>query len=201
MSASDKLAAQSAPRGPRRDELLDHEYDGIREFDNPLPRWWVAIFWGTFLFAIGYFVHYHLTGNGKSIAMLYEEDMRAAREERAKAAAGEKPSEASLSKLMADRELMQDAMVLFHQRCQQCHGPEGAGQIGPNLTDDHWIHGKGTLMDIYDVVSQGVPAKGMPTWEMQLTPVQLREVVALVGTFRGKNLPGKAPEGERVGTP
>lgn len=179
--------------------VLDHEYDGIREYDNPMPGWWVAIFWASFVFSIGYLAYYHFTGRGQSVASAYDDEMRVAREERAKRSLGEAPSEASLAQLMADPELMKDANALFGQRCAACHAAEGQGLIGPNLTDSHWIHGEAKLMDIYRVVSQGVPAKGMPAWDLQLQPIEVRKLVAFVGTLRGKNLPGKAPEGQPVG--
>ena len=70
--------------------------------------------------------------------------------------------------------------------------------IGPNLTDNAWIHGAGKLTDIYGVVDGGVAAKGMPAWGRQLTPIELRKVVAFVGTLRGTNVPGKAAEGTPV---
>jgi cytochrome c oxidase cbb3-type subunit III len=186
------------PKVPREDELLDHEYDGIREYDNPLPGWWVNLFWGSFLFAFGYVVYYYVSPHGMSVAAAYEDEMRLAREERAKRSLAEAPSEAVLGKLMADKELMQDAKVTFTQRCAQCHEAEGQGLIGPNLTDNHWIHGKGRLMDVYATVSHGVPAKGMPAWELQLQPIELRKLAAFIGTLRGKNLPGKAPEGSEI---
>jgi cytochrome c oxidase cbb3-type subunit 3 len=194
-------AAQSAAERPQQPRVLEHEYDGIREYDNPLPGWWVAAFWASFVFSIGYAGHYHFTGNGQSVAALYEEDMRVAREERAKASLKEAPSEAALGALTADAQLMQDAKVIYTQRCVSCHASEGQGLIGPNLTDAHWIHGTGTLMDIYEVVSHGVVTKGMPAWELQLQPVELRKIVAYVGTLRGTNVPGKAPEGTAVPKP
>jgi cytochrome c oxidase cbb3-type subunit 3 len=183
------------------DPLLNHEYDGIREYDNPLPRWWVMIFWGSFVFSIGYAVHYHLSGHGQSIAASYESDMSLAREERAKQTLAEAPSEESLGKLMKDPELMADAKALFTARCAACHAPEGQGLIGPNLTDDQCIHGEGKLMDLYGVVSHGVQAKGMPAWELQLKPIEIRKLVAYVGTLRGKNVKGKAPEGHPFALP
>jgi len=181
-----------------QESLLEHEYDGIREYDNPLPRWWVMIFWGSFFFSIAYVVHYHLSPRGTSVLASYEDEMRIAREERAQRSLAEAPSEATLGKLVADAELMQDAKAVFTQRCAVCHAAEGQGLIGPNLTDDHWIHGEGGLMDIYGVVSHGVPAKGMPAWELQLKPIELRKLAAYVGTLRGKNIQGKAPEGHSI---
>jgi cytochrome c oxidase cbb3-type subunit 3 len=188
--------SSEAEPGPKPSAaLLDHAYDGIREYDNPLPKWWVMIFWASIVFSIGYAVHYHASPRGTSVAAAYEDEMRVAREERAKQSLAEAPSEAVLTKLMADSALMQDASVTFGQRCGPCHGPNGQGLIGPNLTDPQWIHGKGRLMDIYEVVSKGVPNKGMPAWDLQLKPIEVRKIVGFVGTLRGKNLPGKAPEG------
>jgi cytochrome c oxidase cbb3-type subunit 3 len=92
---------------------------------------------------------------------------------------------------------MADAKALFTQRCTPCHGNDAQGVIGPNLTDDYWLHG-GSLLEIHHTVSEGVPEKGMPPWKAQLSPVQLRQLAALVGSFRGKNLPGKPPEGALV---
>ncbi len=186
----------------KAEQLLDHEYDGIREFDNPLPGWWVLIFWGTFFFALGYVFHFHLSGNGVSVAEAYEKDMAEARAEQAKRSLGEKVSEEALAKLMADTALMGDAHKLFLLRCTPCHGERGQGAIGPNLTDGYWIHGTGTLMDIFHTVSEGVPEKGMPPWKMQLSSIELRELAGFVGSLRGQNQPGKAPEGTLVtGTP
>lgn len=190
-SAEPKLEAH----GP---ELLDHEYDGIREYDNPLPGWWVYTFWATFVFSVGYLFHYHVSENGESVAKAYESDMATAREERAKQALGQKVTEEGLAKLSQDPALMADAEVIFAQRCVMCHGARGEGGIGPNLTDGSFIHGSGSLLDIYETVNNGVPAKGMPAWSLQLTPMQVSELAALVGTFQGKNLPGKAPEGTPI---
>jgi cytochrome c oxidase cbb3-type subunit 3 len=194
-------APRTEPSARPDASLLEHEYDGIREYDNPLPGWWVNLFWASFVFSVGYAGHYHLTGNGESVLRAYEGEQIAARAERAKASLKEAPSEEVLGKLMSDAALMQDAKVTFAERCAQCHGAEGQGAIGPNLTDGHWLNGGGTLMDIYSVVSHGVPTKGMPAWELQLQPVELRKIVALVGSLRGKNLAGKAAEGRPVTPP
>lgn len=181
------------------DELLmDHEYDGIREYDNPLPRWWTLIFWGTFVFAIGYAFHYHVTGHGQSVEEQYRAELAEAREHEAKRALGAKPTEEGLARLAEDSAMMQDARALFAERCASCHGDRGQGLIGPNLTDSFWIHGKATQMDIYEVVAAGVPAKGMPAWDKQLTPIELSKVVAYVGSIKNSNVPGKAPQGSEV---
>lgn len=192
---------EPAEASTAHEKLLDHEYDGIREYDNPMPRWWVLTFWGTFLFSVGYFFHYHMSGNGQSVAAAYEQDMREAREVEAKANLAQPVSEESLGKLSADQALMGDAKALFGVRCGPCHGDKGQGIIGPNLTDTAWLHGTGTLTDIFGVVNEGVLAKGMPAWGKQLSPMEVRKLSAYVGTLRGKNLPGKPPEGTVPGTP
>jgi len=193
-----KNAAPSDGDAAPEEKLLDHEYDGIREFDNPPPRWWVWIWAGSFVFSIAYFFQYHLSGNGESVAAAYEADMREAREAEAKQSLAAPITEESLGKLMADPALMNDAKALFGLRCSPCHGAQAQGVIGPNLTDNAWIHGRGTLTDIYAVIDGGVAAKGMPAWGRQLSPVEVRKVAAFVGTQRGKAVPGKAPEGDVV---
>ncbi|HEX2671060.1 MAG TPA: cbb3-type cytochrome c oxidase N-terminal domain-containing protein [Polyangiaceae bacterium] len=189
--AATKSAAPEAP-------VMDHEYDGIREYDNPLPRWWVWLWAGSFFFSVGYFFHYHVSHNGASVSDGYLADMAEAREAEAKQSLAEPVSEESLGKLMQNPALMSDAKALFGLRCTPCHGANAQGLIGPNLTDNAWIHGAGKLTDIYGVVDGGVAAKGMPAWGRQLSPIELRKIVAFVGTLRGSNVPGKAPEGTAV---
>ncbi|HET9955188.1 MAG TPA: cbb3-type cytochrome c oxidase N-terminal domain-containing protein, partial [Polyangiaceae bacterium] len=187
--------AQAEAHG-EEENLLEHEYDGIREYDNPLPRWWVLLFWGSFWFALAYILTFHVFDRAPSVKQSYEAEMRVVAEERAQAALREKVSEESLAKLTGPA--VEAGKGIFQARCVQCHAAEGQGLIGPNLTDNSWIHGQGTLMDIYKTVSEGVLAKGMPAWGLQLRPDELRQVVAFVGSIRGKNVPGKAPEGTPV---
>jgi cytochrome c oxidase cbb3-type subunit 3 len=195
--AEDAKAAAAAPEGPNSPPLLDHEYDGIREYDNPMPGWWVAAFWASFFFALGYVFHYHLSPNGVSVAQAYEQDMAEARAAEAKRSLGESVTEAGLEKLALDPALMKDAQAIFALRCTPCHGEHGQGVIGPNLTDAYWLHGSG-LMDIHRTVSEGVPAKGMPPWKMQLSAIQTRELAAFVGSLGAHPVAGKAPEGEHA---
>lgn len=193
---------ESAPvsEAPRADSasVLEHEYDGIREYDNPLPRWWVNIFWASALFAIGYFFHYHVSHNGASVAAEYEAETQVAQAVEAKRALAETVSEGSLLKLAQDNASVSEGKAVFGQRCSPCHGAQAQGIIGPNLTDAFWIHGAGSPMDIYKVVNEGVAAKGMPAWGKQLQPAELRKVAAFLTTIRNSNVAGKPPEGTRV---
>lgn len=195
VSASDAPPSR-APAASHSADLLEHEYDGIREYDNPLPRWWVMVFWGSFWFALAYILTFHVFDRAPSVHQSYEAEMREVAAERAKAALNEKVSEESLAKLTGPA--LDTGKGIFQMRCTQCHAAEGQGLIGPNLTDNAWIHGNGSLMDVYKTVSEGVAAKGMPAWGLQLRPDELRQVVAFVGSLRGKNVPGKAPEGTPV---
>ncbi len=175
-----------------------HEYDGIREYDNPMPRWWTAMFWASFFFCLGYAFWYSLTGNGLGMLEEYEADVQEARAKAAGLALAEPVTEDSLAKLALDASMMAGAAQVYAQRCAACHADQGQGLIGPNLTDAHWLHGDGSFAAIYGVVSEGVPAKGMPAWNKQLTPDELRQVSAFIGSLRGKNLPGKAAEGALI---
>lgn len=181
------------------DPLLTHEYDGILEYDNPMPNWWVWMFWGTFFFSIGYFIHYEVTGNGESVAVAYETELSIAREKEAMQAMGGDVSEEALEKLMQNPAMMSDAAKLFVLRCAQCHGARGEGLIGPNLTDDYWLHGNASLMAIHEVIGEGVQSKGMPPWKKQLRPIELGKLSAYLGTLRGTNVAGpKGAEGQLI---
>jgi cytochrome c oxidase cbb3-type subunit 3 len=180
--------------------IPDHEYDGIQEYDNPMPGWWVWIFRGTFYFGVCYFLWFHVYMKGTPISEEYAQDMRAYREQEAKRAMGSKVTEEGLDKLMSNATVVSDAAGIFKARCVLCHNHDGQGLIGPNLTDNYWIHGQGKLMDIYGVVNDGVAAKGMPAWGRQLSPIEVAKVVAYVGSIRGRGLPGKPPEGVLVST-
>jgi cytochrome c oxidase cbb3-type subunit 3 len=178
------------------DELFDHTFDGIQEYDNPIPSWVNWILLGTVIYSV-FHVIYVQFGPGQTVAEEYAAAVRA--HEAAKPVVTEaemKRNEATLSQMMANAEDVAAGRKSFETYCVACHAEQGEGQIGPNLTDDYWIHGDGTLMAIRSVVKKGVLEKGMPSWEMQLSPEQLDEVAAYIGTLRGTDVEGKAPEGE-----
>ena len=182
----------------REDPLLDHEYDGIREYDNPTPAWWNWIFFGSFVFSVFYFIHYHM-GDGVSVAETYAMEMEV--QEKLLAAEAEKAaknvSEDSLKTLMADTGAVKFGEEKYVALCAACHGKQGEGLIGPNLTDQFFIHGDGSLMAIRNVVTNGVIEKGMVAWGKTMPPAELNKVVAYLGTLRGKNVKGKEPQGDK----
>lgn len=191
------MAEQQDGSNGKSEQFTDHEYDGIREYDNPMPGWWKILFWLTFVFSLGYLFHYWI-GNGVGDVASYEDEMADVRAASAKQAMAQAVSEQSLELVLADASSVAKGSEVFATRCAPCHSARGEGLIGPNLTDDSWVHGRGKLLDIYDTVAHGVLDKGMPAWDRQLTPGELRQVVAFVGTLRGTKVPGKPPEGTPV---
>jgi len=182
---------------PDADHLLDHAYDGIQEYDNPLPRWWLALFWATIIFTPLYILYFHF-GGGMLAKERYDQEMIAFYDKQAEEllALGE-ISEGTLVDLMADASMMNGGKKIFQAKCATCHGMFGEGGIGPNLTDDYWLHGA-QLMDVYATVRDGVTAKGMLAWERQLRPAELMAVSSYVGTMLGTEPPNpKAPQGDQ----
>jgi cytochrome c oxidase cbb3-type subunit 3 len=183
---------------PSDDHLLEHSYDGIQEYDNPLPRWWLAIFWATIVFTPLYILFFHF-GPGMLDIDRYDRAMMLAAERQMAAilAMGE-IDEAMIVGLMDDESMMNGGRKIFTSRCATCHGLFGEGGIGPNLTDRYWLHGA-QLMDIHRVVREGVTDKGMLAWERQLRPAELLAVSAHVGSLLGSEPPNpKAPQGDEV---
>jgi cytochrome c oxidase cbb3-type subunit 3 len=175
--------------------LIDHNYDGIQEYDNPLPRWWVVLFCATIIFSVLYALNVPGVGVGKGRMADYEADVAAWK------AAHPAPQESSpeeLAALAANPQMVEAGKQVFVTNCASCHKPDGGGLIGPNLTDNAWIHG-GTLAEIHKIVVDGVLTKGMPNWGKLLKQDQVDAAVAYVWSIRNTNAPGgKAAEGTVV---
>ena len=171
--------------------LLDHEIDGIRELDNKLPRWWVWLFYGSILFAIGYLAFYHVFRAGDLMAAEYEKEMKKGQEIKQRALS---QFEASIDTLQPsnDPEVLARGRQIFATMCSPCHGPQGQGLVGPNLTDDYWIHGP-LFKDNLHVILNGVPAKGMVTWKGILKPREIYSVASFIYTLRGTHPPNPKP--------
>ena len=179
-----------------RDRLTKHSYDGIQEYDNPMPAWWVFTFWVTIVFSIFYYVNPWNTGLGKGRETEYAEDMALFRAKHPTNTGGGNVGQL-LAVAQKPREVAEGKKI-FAARCAACHAADGGGLIGPNLTDDAWIHG-GTIDSIYSTVNLGVLAKGMPPWGKLLKDDEMQEVVAYVWTLHGTTpLKPKAAEGQVV---
>jgi cytochrome c oxidase cbb3-type subunit 3 len=220
----------------KKDELFDHEFDGIQEFDNDLPGWWVWLFIISTIFGIIYFAHYHVFGFGDSSRVQYlkqvnpdyrplpsdqnasllsnifpsynspfysgdyevmQQDLRGYGATISTDLASAQAEEVDLSVIaLTDATALDGGKQIFGQFCYTCHGMQGEGGIGPNLTDDYWIHG-GSFPEVVHVIKKGVVVKGMIAWETQLNQDQIIEVASYVNTMRGTNPPNqKDPQGE-----
>lgn len=171
----------SAPR--EEDRLLDHQYDEIQEFDNPTPGWWTWIFVASIVWGALYFFNVIPgIGSGKGREANYNQEMAAAKLKYGDAQAPKGASVADAATVLAslhDPAALAAGKELFTTNCVSCHRPDLGGQIGPNLTDDFWIHGN-KPQEILATITNGVPDKGMPTWSASLKPEQLAKVAAYV---------------------
>jgi len=177
--------------------LFNHDYDGIRELDNSLPPWWVAMFFLTIAFSGVYMLYYHVTGIGEGSTAAYEAEMKEAQIAVAafQAKQAQKVDEENLQPLTGDGDIAA-GQTLFKTNCVACHGALGEGGVGPNMTDPYWIHGGG-IKNIYLTIKNGVPEKGMIAWKNQLRPADMHRLASYILTLQGTNPPnGKAPQGE-----
>ncbi|MFY7949976.1 MAG: cbb3-type cytochrome c oxidase N-terminal domain-containing protein [Gemmatimonas sp.] len=180
-----------------QDKLLNHTYDGIQEYDNPMPRWWLLTFAATIVFSVIYLFNIGPVGSGKGRIADYEADMAAYAKAHPAPTGGDMSSDQLLA-LVKDEEAMEEGKEAYTAYCASCHAPDGGGLIGPNLADAYWLHG-GTIADIYKTVTIGVLEKGMPPWGKTLKPEQLSAVVAYVSTLQGTTPANpKAPQGTPV---
>jgi len=174
--------------------LMDHEYDGIRELDNNMPTWWKWMFYATVIFSFVYYFYYQF-GYGENQLQEYNQSMIAAEAEMK--LHGSKVDENSAI-LLTDATSIEAGKTIFMENCVACHGKLGEGGVGPNFTDDYWLHG-GDIKSVFKTIKFGVPEKGMIPWQAQLSPVQIQEVASYILTLKGTNPPNaKAPQGDLV---
>lgn len=193
-----KVLTKAVPVEKEADVMLDHNYDGIRELDNALPPWWVWGFYLTIIFSVVYLLHFHVMKTGPSQEQEYKNELAIAEQqqkERASKNAGMITAETA--QLLNTPEALGEGKELFTKNCVACHGPEGGGTVGPNLTDEFWLHGGG-IKNVFKTVTEGVPAKGMISWKAQLSPKQIQSVSSYVLSLQGtKPAGGKEPQGDK----
>lgn len=182
-----------------KDLVMDHAYDGISELDNPTPNWFMALFYGTIAFGVIYWLIFHTFHTGSIMEQEYTKEVAIAEKERAayiKLVAG-KINENSVT-MLTDKKGIEAGKGLFNQYCTACHGQNAEGKVGPNLTDEFWLHG-GTIKAVFHTVTEGVPEKGMISWKKQLNPLQIQQVSSYVLSLQGTKPAGaKEPQGEKV---
>jgi len=183
----------SVPVEREKEVLTDHEYDGIKELDNNLPPWWLYGFYLTIVFSVIYMFHYHVLGTGPSSEQEYQAELVAAEEARQAylAETGAVIDENTVVRIF-DEELLGKAQITFVEKCAPCHTPSGGGSVGPNLTDEYWIHG-GSINNIFGVIKYGVPEKGMIPWQGILTPEEMQSLSSYIMSLQGSNPEGGLP--------
>lgn len=180
---------------------VGHVYDDITELDNRIPPWFNYLFVGTIIFAFIYLLDYHVFGVSKLSEAEYIEEIVAANlQKKILLASGGTINENTLVALK-DEASLKEGGEIFQKFCVSCHGPQAGGLVGPNLTDEFWIHGGG-IKNVYTTIKKGVPAKGMISWELVFSQKQMQNIGSYVLSLQGTNpLGGKAPEGTKYEEP
>lgn len=186
------------PIEQEKDLEIDHAFDGIKELNNPIPAWFNVLFFGTMIFAAAYLFYYHIGGYGDLQDQEYVNEMAKADVEKAdyleKSASAVDENTVKADNTQA---VLAEGKNIFDANCKVCHGDNGQGIIGPNLTDDFWLHGGG-INNVFKTIKYGVPEKGMVSWEKNLSPKQISAVANFIISIKGTNPAGaKAPQGEK----
>jgi cytochrome c oxidase cbb3-type subunit 3 len=191
-----KFLTKAIPLEQEADRLLDHDYDGIRELDNALPPWWKYGFIITIFIAALYLLKYEVWHSGPNPTEEYNSEMTSAKEQVDNYLASMKNNVDEKTVTMSDAAGIAAGGVSFAKTCTPCHGTKGEGGVGPNLTDDYWLHG-GKIADLFKTIKYGYPDKGMQSWQATFSPVQIQELASYVKSLKGTNPPnGKAPQGD-----
>lgn len=193
---------RSVPIEKEADLLLDHNYDGIRELDNHLPPWWSWLFRITVIFGVIYILVYHVFESAPLQTEAYQIEMAEAEaaiqaRQAALVASGEAFDESTIE-FSDDPGILASGESIFKRQCAACHREDGGGGIGPNLTDQYFLHGA-SISEIYNTIKVGVPDKGMISWEPVLSAEQMRDVSSYIITLVGTNPENpKAPQGDLI---
>ncbi len=185
------------PMEKEADIDLGHNYDGIRELDNRLPPWWLYGFYVTIIIGAIYIWRYHISETAPLSKQEFEIAMKKADEEKAAylAKAANNVDENTVA-LIKEPAALDAGKATFVQMCAACHGKAGEGGVGPNLTDEYWIHG-GSVKDIFKTIKYGWPEKGMKAWQEDFSPVQIAQIASYIKSLHGTNPPnGKEKQGD-----
>ena len=178
--------------------MMEHAYDGILEIDNPIPAWFMTLFYGSIIVSVLYMFFYHVVGDGQIMTTEYREQL----------VEGESIKQAYMKKFassinennvtfLKDETSLKEGKKMFTQNCVACHAADGGGGVGPNLTDEFWIHGS-TVKSVYHTISEGVAEKGMIAWKKSLNPIQMQQVASYILSLKGtKPTKPKEPQGTK----
>jgi len=189
--------SRSTPVSEEDSILMDHNYDGIRELDNHLPPWWKTLFYFTIVWAAIYLLTYHVFDMFPLSGEEYDQEIaRVEAELKAKRALVAETLDENTVEFSDSPEILANGAAIFKTHCAVCHAVDGGGGVGPNLTDEYWLHG-GSIKNIFWVIKYGVPVKGMISWQSQLTPTNIRDIASHILSLKG-TIPAnpKEPQGE-----
>ncbi len=196
MSENESKTNSTVPDEPI---ISGHSYDGIEEYDNPMPGWWVWLFIASIVWSPIYILGVHQFGFINS----YEDDLSEQQTELVEIRAAFEAAnptatvtEESIAAYVGVQEHIDSGAVLYSTNCAMCHANNAGGLIGPNLTDEYWIHGSKNT-DMFTVITEGVLEKGMTPWGAFLSAEQRSQLIAFIRSVQGSNPEGaKAPEGD-----
>jgi cytochrome c oxidase cbb3-type subunit 3 len=184
-----------APKSTGKAIPLDENHDGITELDNLIPPWFSYLFGGTIVFAVIYLLNYHVWQSSPLPQAEYAEEMAAADLSRRVRMASEGTINEDDLVVLVDEASIKAGQERFLRNCITCHGTHAEGIVGPNLTDQYWIHGGG-VKNVYTTIKNGVPEKGMISWKLVFTPKEIQQIASYVLSLQGSNPPNaKKPEG------
>lgn len=187
------------PLSAEKDIELDHDYDGIKELNNPIPPWFNVLFLGSIVVAFAYFMYFHVFDAGTLQAQEYTNELVAAEKQKADFVkkAGNLIDENSVT-LLTDVAKIKEGEQLFATKCAVCHGEKGGGNVGPNLTDEYWLHGA-TVQEVFKSIKYGWPSKGMVAWQNSMNGGQMQQLTSFILSIQGTNPAGaKEPQGPKA---
>lgn len=174
---------------------LNHDYDGIRELDNKVPAWWRYAFYASILFGGVYMYRMFVTDTIPNQLQELDEANYAAAIQKAEYLKHAANNVDENTVVMLDASGIAEGSALFTKNCLACHGDKGQGGVGPNLTDEYWLH-NGGIKDVFHSIKYGWPEKGMKAWKDDFSPVQIAQLASYIKSIRGTNPPGgKEPQG------
>ncbi len=189
------------PISEEKDLVMEHEFDGITELNNPTPGWFMVLFYGSIIFAVVYFLNYEVFGFGPNQEQEYVAETEQAALDKEAFLLNPANAKSAVNEnnmvLSTDQAVLTAGAALYASRCTPCHGEHGEGIVGPNLTDEYWIHG-GDVKDVFKTIKYGVPEKGMIAWEKSLSAQQISDITNYVMSLQGTNPAGaKAAQGDK----
>jgi cytochrome c oxidase cbb3-type subunit 3 len=181
--------------------VMDHKFDGISELNNPTPAWFMVLFYATIIIAAGYLLNYHVFQYGKSQEEEYVAEIEQAESDKLAFLANPINSASAVNEnnvvQSKDDAVLKSGASLFANRCTPCHGEHAEGIVGPNLTDDYWLHGGG-IKAVFKTIKYGIPDKGMVAWEKSLSAAQIADLANYILSLKGSKPAGaKAPQGDK----